>query len=219
MAQKTGLWGYLDGCSMQLDLTKSTLIYSLSLWTWTSLPSSFCLLGPVQVLLRSGSGVFELWLTLLYPPETLQTTAAHVCFVLSVCAASLPAARDTHLHTWRSSGFRWEKVAELYSVKYCQYRPRKPAGVQWVYFFSSGEMPPLWIPPPLCVFLSQPPVVPWLLPWSSLDDEHRLLNGMRFTVHNALCSFNSLISIFCSALYYKSLNAGAQSLNVTKCPV
>lgn len=146
------------------------------------------------------------------------------CVLCAKCVCCQPASSQGHTPPymtlqWISLGKGSREVAELYSVKYCQYRPRKPAGAQWVYFFSSGEMPPLWIPPPLCVFLSQPPVVPWLLPWSSLDDEHRLLNGMRFTVHNALCSFNSLISIFCSALYYKSLNAGAQSLNVTKCPV
>lgn len=47
---------------------------------------SLCLLGPVQVLLWSGTGVLELWVTRSYwTHQRLKDCSSHVCIVLSVC--------------------------------------------------------------------------------------------------------------------------------------
>lgn len=181
---------------------------------YITLMFSSSLLGPVQVLLRSGAGVLELWVTQSsWKHERLKVwdiaeddddDSSHVCIVLSVYVCVLPTMPDkieANAHTqpnmqllrpalfsfllWRSVGLDGEKVAELYSVKYRSLFLSAPASrasrstkrffFSFLFFLLCSESPPLWIPLSLSasssVSLSRL-LVPWLLPWSSLDDEH-----------------------------------------------
>lgn len=71
---------------------------------------------------------------------------------------------------------------------------------------SCSESPPLWNTPlflflSLGLYLSQLPVVPWLMPWSSLETTSILKHtpvfcGMRYVVQNVMCSFYSLWFFF-----------------------
>lgn len=95
------------------------------------------LLGPVQVLLWSGTGIFELWVTQSYcshqrlkAGDITDKCSSHVCIVLSVCMCYQPTRSEVHTQPYMQllwpalflllvfGWSRWEKVAELYSVKY-----------------------------------------------------------------------------------------------------
>ena len=122
-----------------------------------------CLLGSVQVLLWSGAGVLELWVTQSYWTQQrlkvwdiTEDFSSHVCIVLSVCVTDPTGARYTHKHKhatpfdqllffvfffflfWSSVGQDGKRLQSCtvsnMAACFSTYRLTEPAGAQWGFF-------------------------------------------------------------------------------------
>lgn len=151
--------------------------------------------GPVQVLLRGGAWVLELWVTQsswtqqrLNVWDFTEDCSSHVCDVLRVwhththSSSDLTSALLVLLLVWLEGK---GKVTELYSVSYPSEGTQQEHKEVGFFFFLCSESPPLLqihLSLPLSLSAACSPVVVALILIG-----HFSVFGMRFTVHNVTC--------------------------------